>query len=103
LIESFDDVMFADSSFACRRGGRTAAQFGPCVATEAATARELALWGSAQGPTFWDLFPGNFRAVEMAHQLGFTPARKLLRMSYQGVDIEQDPAMVYALAGFEWG
>ena len=83
--------------------GRLAKQFGPCVATTPEAAARLANFGTAYGPTFWDLFPGNPQAVQLAHSFGFTPARKLLRMSYQGRDLDQDPEKIYALAGFEWG
>ena len=92
-----------DQAHAFLRGGRLAKQFGPCVATTPEAAARLANFGTAYGPTFWDLFPGNPQAVQLAHSFGFTPARKLLRMSYQGRDLDQDPEKIYALAGFEWG
>jgi GNAT superfamily N-acetyltransferase len=92
-----------DEAHAFLREGRNARQFGPCVATTVEAATRLAGFGTAYGQTFWDLFPGNPQAVQLAHSFGFTPARKLLRMSYKGLDVDQDPSKVYALAGFEWG
>lgn len=104
LIEALDlySIDLA-GGFACRREGRECAHFGPCVAPDIDSARSLAAWGATQEPSFWDLFPGNPQAVQLAHSFGFTPARKLLRMSYQRRDVDQNPALVYALAGFEWG
>jgi len=92
-----------DDAHAFLRGGRTARQFGPCVSTTPEAAARLAAFGTASGPTLWDLFPGNAQAVRLAHSFGFTPSRKLLRMSYQNRHLEQDPEKIYALAGFEWG
>jgi hypothetical protein len=90
-----------------RRPGRTAAHFGPCVARDAETARSLAEWAvssSHVGESFWDLFGEHHAAKQLAHSLGFTPARRLLRMSYQGRELaHQDPSLVWALSGFEWG
>ncbi len=102
LLDRFESSVAANG-FACRRGGRTASHFGPCVARDLDSATPLAAWGASRGPAFWDLFPGHPQAVQLAHSLGFTPARKLLRMSYRGRDVDQDPSLVYALAGFEWG
>ena len=98
-----NDYHVEDEGHAFLRGGRTARQFGPCVATTPEAAARIAAFGTAHGTTFWDLFPGNAQAVRLAHSFGFTPSRKLLRMSYQGRDLDQDPEKIYALAGFEWG
>jgi GNAT superfamily N-acetyltransferase len=104
LVESFDTLASdMEGSFACWRRGKAANQFGPCVSKDPEAAKRLASWGSSQGPVFWDLFPGNSKALEVAHASGFTPSRKLLRMSYMGRDLGQDPSLVYALGGFEWG
>ena len=46
---------------------------------------------------FWDLFPGNWQAQQLAHATRFVPARKLLRMSYQGRDLDQNPALAVAI------
>jgi GNAT superfamily N-acetyltransferase len=108
LLESFPESC-ADprGGHAMRRPGRTAAHFGPCVARDAETARSLAEWAvssSHVGESFWDLFGEHHAAKQLAHSLGFTPARRLLRMSYQGRELaHQDPSLVWALSGFEWG
>ncbi len=103
LLESFPESFLEPFGHAMHRPGRTAAHFGPCVASDMETARSLAL-RAVQGDTFWDLFAGHPRAIELAHSLRFTPARKLLRMSYKGRQLaSQNPELVYALAGFEWG
>lgn len=109
LLQTFPDVCVDPrGGHAMRRPGRTASQFGPCVARDAETAQSLAEWAVAMPdgggqPVFWDLFAGHHDAKRIAHQLEFTPARRLLRMSYKGRDVAQDPALVWALSGFEWG
>ena len=100
LIEAFPEWRVEADAFAARRPSH----FGPCIARTPESAALLAQWGTAsRGPAFWDLFPGNWQAQQLAHATRFVPARKLLRMSYQGRDLDQNPALVYALAGFEWG
>jgi GNAT superfamily N-acetyltransferase len=104
LIESFADLCTdAAGGYICRRPGSHAFQLGPCVASNAQTVGDLVAWAASQGPTMWDLFPGNAKALDIAHRNGFAPSRQLLRMSYQGRDLDQNPEAVYALAGFEWG
>lgn len=108
LLESFPESC-ADprGGHAMRRPGRTASHFGPCVARDVETARSLAEWAvstASGGEFFWDLFGDHHAAKQLAHSFGFTPARRLLRMSCRGRELaQQDPSLVWALSGFEWG
>ncbi len=92
----------------CRlgRAGSEGAYFGPCVA-ESATEAELMLrqfMGQHSSETiFWDLLPENVDAMRLARMHGFTPVRKLHRMSYRGGRVECDNSKVFAIAGFEYG
>lgn len=108
LLESFPETCVDPrGGHAMRRPGRTASQFGPCIARDAETARSLAEWAVSsadRSEMFWDLFGEHYAAKQLAHSLGFTPARRLVRMSYQGRELaQQDPSLVWALSGFEWG
>ncbi len=108
LLESFPEACVDPrGGHAMRRPGRAASHFGPCVARDAETARSLAEWAVSsvdRSEFFWDLFGEHYAAKQLAHSLGFTPARRLLRMSYQGRELaQQDPSLVWALSGFEWG
>ena len=104
LLSTFPAVRVEFDGHAMVRPGRTHAQFGPCVARSQGTAEGLATWAiQGHGELFWDLFEQQHAAKDVAHRCGFTPARKLLRMSYRGIEIEEEPANVYGLAGFEWG
>jgi hypothetical protein len=51
---------------------------------------------------YWDLLPVNEGAVHCAVEFGFTRQRALWRMR-RGEAIENNDAMVYAIAGFELG
>jgi hypothetical protein len=50
----------------------------------------------------WDLLPENRDASALASELGFSPTRKLVRMT-RGERLEADTARIYAIAGFEFG
>ena len=91
------------------RPGTKAQYLGPCVAaseTEAGSliATHLENDGSEGGPRdwYWDLLPANTGAVRCAQKLGFTLRRTLWRMR-RGEVMENNNAMVYAIAGFELG
>lgn len=97
------------------RPGRTAQYLGPCVATSEAEARQLiaARLEDSIGagkerevpPSrtwYWDLLPANPGAVSCARELGFKRRRTLWRMR-RGEAIENNDALVYAIAGFELG
>jgi hypothetical protein len=97
------------------RPGRIAQYLGPCVASSEAEARQL-ITARLESPEFacegdegsracswyWDILPANSEAVRCAVELGFTQRRRLWRMR-RGETIESNDAMVYAIAGFEWG
>jgi len=104
LLRSLPEAYFEAEGHAMYRPGFEAGHFGPCVARNWATARRLVSRG-VLGPCYWDLFSAHHAAKGLAHEAGFAPSRRLLRMSYQGRDVEsgQNPELVYALSGFEWG
>jgi GNAT superfamily N-acetyltransferase len=93
--------------YAMGRPGFLAAYFGPCVAESVDAARTLLQWFLSRHPgepVFWDLFPANKDAVELAEEFGFTLARRLTRMSYSrsGSQISNSNK-VFAIASFELG
>jgi GNAT superfamily N-acetyltransferase len=97
------------------RPGRTAQYLGPCVASSEAEAGQL-IAARLEDPEctgegdesprtcdwYWDLLPTNPEAVRCAAKFGFTRRRRLWRM-FRGEAIESNDALVYAIAGFEWG
>jgi len=89
--------------FALGRPGRVATYFGPAVTTGDPMPLAKAFVAAHAGePIFWDLFPANERAVRAAGELGFRPARKLMRM-FRGRPVRQRVEWLAALAGFEFG
>jgi len=86
------------------RPGRSCAYLGPCVSDNPEDARTLIASCIKQscGSWFWDLFPDNGNAVDIAHQLGFRAQRHLLRMA-RGKQLAHDIDATYAIAGFELG
>lgn len=106
LLSSFENVCATGNGFAMHRAGRQAAQFGPCVCESHESAEMLAAWAAAQHPqtpVFWDLFEGHGGARQLAHSLRYAPSRRLLRMTLGGKNIPQDPSLIYAMSGFEFG
>lgn len=100
----------AGAGFAMGRPGSRAAYFGPCVARSAEAARDLLMWflgrHSAE-PVYWDILPKNTEAVQMARDFGFERARELVRMALPGIrnpeELKNNDALVFAIAGFEYG
>ena len=97
------------------RSGTKAHYLGPCLADSEAEAgllitahlRDHSNPQNEQSSTdlrswYWDLFPANQGAVRCAKRFGFTRRRTLWRMR-RGQEIENNDAMVYAIAGFELG
>jgi hypothetical protein len=87
------------------RAGTRFRYLGPCVATEPQAARvviEQTLRSSTPSGWYWDLLNTNKMAIEVAGELGFTPQRRLERMSL-GKRLDKNDQMVYAIAGFELG
>ena len=92
------------------RHGRTARYLGPCVAGSESEAQQLIgahLDCEENGDSksiswYWDLLPANSAAIRCARKFGFTRRRTLWRMR-RGKMMENNDAMVYAIAGFELG
>lgn len=87
------------------RAGTRFRYLGPCVATEPQAARvviEQTLRASTPSGWYWDLLNTNKMAIELAGELGFTPQRRLERMSLCK-RLDKNDQMVYAIAGFELG
>ncbi|HZL28367.1 MAG TPA: GNAT family N-acetyltransferase [Acidobacteriaceae bacterium] len=100
---------FTSHGYVLSRPGATARYLGPCVADSEADAKlliatHLEIYPNAgkSSDWYWDLLPANTGAVRCAEQLGFTRRRTLWRMR-RGETMENDNAMVYAIAGFELG
>lgn len=104
----------ASTGYIISRPGRTARYLGPCVTSSEADARRLIASHLEDSTTtdgeeatascrwYWDLLPTNAKAVRCAESLGFTRRRILWRMR-RGQMMENNDAMVYAIAGFELG
>ena len=110
LLREENWVSSPDLGFAFTRTGAVANYFGPCLANSAYSARRFVEWCLATNPDlpiFWDLFPENTAAVELAKEFGFQPVRRLVRMTISlqagGRLPPTDPFAYYALSGFEYG
>ncbi|MEO6911988.1 MAG: GNAT family N-acetyltransferase [Edaphobacter sp.] len=98
------------NGYVLSRPGRTSQYLGPCVAGSAADARQLIAshlevedhLGSDSRSWYWDLLSANPEAIRYAEQSGFTRRRTLWRMR-RGEALQNNDAMVYAIAGFELG
>jgi GNAT superfamily N-acetyltransferase len=90
--------------FLLSRPGRVSAYLGPCLANDRDAARDLFRMAISQPAPgyFWDIFPGNEHAIELAGEFGFTKQRRLLRM-IRGPAVPCTYDGVYAIAGFEFG
>ena len=103
------ECVCSDGGFAFGRPGSAAWYAGPCTATsqgDAETILRHLLAPHARQPVFWDLLPASEGARQVAHRLGFRPARRLMRMLRKdaGGDLKTTrPSRVYAAAGFEFG
>jgi hypothetical protein len=106
LLATAGNCDAASNGFVFSRPGRTARYLGPCAASSKNAAMQLItahLQRSVRATGwFWDLFPSNREAVRCAESLGFTRRRVLWRMS-RGEAVQNNDAMVYAIAGFELG
>ncbi len=106
-----DGSMFLPGfGYAMARPGALASYFGPSVVRTRDAARMLIEWFLAthhDTDSFWDLFPDNKDAVQLAIDYGFEPARQLTRMTMRlsagATEIRQNNASVFAIAGFEYG
>jgi GNAT superfamily N-acetyltransferase len=118
LLEMLSDSGSCNATsdgYVLSRPGRTARYLGPCVTSSEADARLLIAThlqipentggeceSSKSCNWYWDLLPANPEAVCCAENLGFTRRRVLWRMR-RGEMMENNDAMVYAIAGFELG
>ncbi|MBI4876765.1 MAG: GNAT family N-acetyltransferase [Acidobacteria bacterium] len=110
FFRRFEAASVAGGGFAMGRPGNAAAYFGPCVCRRPEVARVLLEWflaRHAQEPVYWDLLPANREAARMAEEYGFEKQRILARMARPspGVSapLEKHDALVFGLAGFEFG
>jgi ribosomal protein S18 acetylase RimI-like enzyme len=106
VLRSLSETAFvASDGFAFCRPGAHATYLGPCVARSADSARDVIenCLSTVGGPRwFWDLLSANGNAVQIARDLDFKLARKLVRMR-KGPDLQADRSMIYAGSGFELG
>jgi len=100
-LEGHGGVSSEPDGFCLSRPGRRANYVGPCVSRDGKLARRL-LETCANEDSYWDLLPQNRAALEMAAELGFARARRLVRM-VRGRDLRGREDWIYAIAGFEWG
>jgi GNAT superfamily N-acetyltransferase len=95
-----------DGGYAFSRPGRTATYFGPAVAVTSDARSSLVEWFLDEHggrSCCWDLCPDNSEIVSLAHEHGFTPSRRLLRMTLgRRPELKPSPSIL-ALGGFEWG
>ena len=109
VLAGIESASITGLGYAMGRPGSNAAFFGPSVAQSIDAARELARWFVGRHPQeniFWDVLPANAQAVELARELGFAPARKLVRMSLadgNAPPLANRDELVFAAAGFEYG
>jgi GNAT superfamily N-acetyltransferase len=103
-------VSITGEGYAMARPGSEAHYFGPCVSRSPEAALRMMSWAIAQAgnrPICCDLLPDNNQAIRVAKQLGFERRRELVRMVRRGArssaPIEAENALVYAIAGFEYG
>jgi GNAT superfamily N-acetyltransferase len=107
-LAEFGACSLPSEGYAMGRPGFLAWYFGPSVAKSPAAARRLLRWflaNHAAENVFWDLFPTNQKAVQIAQEFGFAPVRRLTRMALSRIPaptIANHPD-VFAIAGFELG
>lgn len=92
-----------DGSFAMLRPGANASYLGPVLARNAEGARQLLATLPQDSAAYWDLFPEHSEATSLAIQLGFEPARQLLRMSLGNSIPNSNLQFQFGIAGFEYG
>jgi GNAT superfamily N-acetyltransferase len=109
-LGAIESASIADTGFGMGRAGSVASYFGPCVARSQDAARDLLLWflnRHGGESIYWDILAANCEAVELAREFGFERARELTRMTLAGADhatpLQNNDALVFAAAGFEYG
>lgn len=105
FLETLGQPVITEGAFAMHRPGARASHLGPCTARSAESAARVIrtiLATQPRTPWLWDILPANAPACALAEELGFKPARHLMRMT-RGESFRGDESMVYAIAGFEAG
>ena len=109
-LAPIESASIGADAFAMGRSGTKAAYFGPCVSRSAEHAAKLLDWFLARHAAeniFWDIVEPNPDARKLAEERGFAPVRRLLRMTFPGRPsppaFVENPNLVYALGGFEFG
>jgi GNAT superfamily N-acetyltransferase len=110
VLAGMESASIGDAGFAMGRAGSRAAYFGPCVARSVDVARDLLGWflnRHGKESVYWDILPANREAVRMAREFGFEPVRQLVRMTLAAAPgappLRHEDALVFAIAGFEYG
>jgi len=110
LLRGGESAYLTGFGYAMSRPGSIASYFGPCVVRTRDAARVLLrdlLARQVDQDVFWDLFPDNSDAVQLAIDHGFQPARHLTRMALaldpRPAAIPRHNSCVFAIAGFEYG
>lgn len=104
-LDSSECASLSGLGYAMARPGSKACYFGPCVTRMADSAERLLRWFLVRHPqerVYWDILTANRDATRLANQYGFSPIRQLTRM-FRGPAIPDDPSLVFAIAGFEYG
>jgi hypothetical protein len=110
LLKGGESGLVVGYGYAMGRAGNLATYFGPAVVRTRDAARRLLEWFLANHPgeeIFWDLFPENGDAVQLAIDYGFEPSRQLTRMRMRLLPgcpaLPRPNSGVLAIAGFEYG
>ena len=110
FFRRFEAASVAGGGFALGRPGNAAAYFGPCVCRLPEAAQVLLEWflsRHSHEPVYWDILPSNREALRLAERYGFEKQRVLMRMARPSPGavhpVESQDALVYGLAGFEYG
>ena len=89
------------SAFGIVRPGSRASYLGPVVAESWEQARSLVeqlLAAAPAGEIFWDIPDQQSEAVAFAEERGFSIQRQVVRMALDGVVLEENPQLVFAIA-----
>jgi len=110
LVRAGEAAFVVGYGYAMTRPGSLATYFGPSVVRTREAARRLLEWFLAnhgEEEIFWDLFPDNTDAVQLAIDYGFEPARHLVRMAAPcrpgATPLAHHNSSIFAIAGFEYG
>ncbi len=105
LLGTLGNAWRLGDTYVMERKGARAHYLGPCVAkdpAEAEAAIQAVVAMHAHQLCFWDLFPQQESAAQIANDLGFSPVRHLMRMR-RGSPLPAKDRLVFATGGFEAG